>query len=230
MASYDPNIKTVYPAGEGAQGEVAPNTTFTYTVHFQNTGNYPATNIYILDTLDTDLDISTLEILSSTHTMNPIFFGGNKVKFDFPNINLIDSTTNEPLSHGSVTYRIKAKTGLANGTEIKNTAHIYFDYNAAVVTNTTLNTINISLNVNETISEIENTIYPNPVSDMVNISFNENVNGLLQVRDITGRIVYSTNANNTNFLSLNVASWNTGMYEISIAGTPMVNKRFIVAK
>jgi uncharacterized repeat protein (TIGR01451 family) len=230
LASWDPNMKEVYPAGEGATGNIAPNTTLTYTVYFQNTGLYPAADIYILDTIDTDLDMSTLEILGSSHTMNPIIFGGNKIKFDFPNINLIDSTTNEPLSHGYVIYRIKTKTGLANGTQIHNTAHIFFDYNPAVVTNTTLNTIDILLGLEEQVAVVENSIYPNPVSDMVNVSFSQPVSGMLQVRDITGRIVYSNQIKNSSLVSLNVSNWNTGMYEVVVSGSELSSKRFIVAR
>ncbi|MFI5204688.1 MAG: T9SS type A sorting domain-containing protein, partial [Flavobacteriales bacterium] len=133
------------------------------------------------------------------------------------------------LSHGWVTYRIKAKSGLANGTQIDNTAHIFFDYNPAVVTNTTLNTINISLNIEE-IASLENNIYPNPVSDIVNVSFNESVNGLVQVRDVTGRLVYSNVIKNTTLFTLDVSGWNTGMYEISMNGTQLAKKRFVVAR
>jgi uncharacterized repeat protein (TIGR01451 family) len=46
--SYDPNMKEVYPVN------VLPgyDDWFTYTIHFQNTGNAPAFNIRLRDTLD----------------------------------------------------------------------------------------------------------------------------------------------------------------------------------
>jgi len=61
------------------------------------------------------------------------------VEFSFKNILLPDSTTNEPLSHGFVSYKINQKEGLPENTTIENTAYIYFDFNPPIVTNTTNN-------------------------------------------------------------------------------------------
>jgi uncharacterized repeat protein (TIGR01451 family) len=226
---YDPNNKEVMPAGVGVTGKVAPNTEFNYLVNFQNTGTAPAINIFVIDTIDIDLDMTTFEVTGSSHAMDFTFSAGNIVRFDFPNINLIDSNANEPLSHGWVTYRIKAKSGLANGTTIHNTAYIYFDYNAPIVTNTTLNTIDISMNVEE-YSSVDNNIYPNPATDAVNISFNEPINGPVQVLDVTGRVVYEAFVKNTNMLTIKVAGWKTGVYEINVTGTQLTKQRFVVAR
>lgn len=133
VASLDPNNKTVYPTGS-----VIGSDWLTYTVNFQNTGNSYAQHIYILDTLDSNLDESTFQLLSWSHE-NQTIVNGNVVRFNFPNINLPDSNANEPASHGYVQYKIKAKENLAPGAHIYNTAYIYFDFNAPVVTNTTDN-------------------------------------------------------------------------------------------
>ena len=52
------------------------------------------------------------------------------------------------ISHGFITYRIQPKTGLADSTELKNTAFIYFDFNPAIQTNYTLNTFVDELHLN----------------------------------------------------------------------------------
>ena len=57
LLSYDPNRKSVYPVGECVQGYVLEDQELTYTIEFQNTGEAPALNVYIMDTLDTNLDI-----------------------------------------------------------------------------------------------------------------------------------------------------------------------------
>jgi hypothetical protein len=54
---------------------------------------------------------------------------------------LPDSTTNAEESQGFLSYRIAIAQPLETGTEINNTASIYFDNNPAVVTNTTWHTI-----------------------------------------------------------------------------------------
>jgi hypothetical protein len=58
------------------------------------------------------------------------------MEFKFENILLVDSNTNEPLSHGFVRYRIQPKTNFSAGDSITNFAAIYFDFNEPVITNT----------------------------------------------------------------------------------------------
>jgi uncharacterized repeat protein (TIGR01451 family) len=134
--SYDPNDKQVYPPGkiDTAQKELV------YTIRFQNTGNADAQHIYITDTLSSSIDASSFQLLAYSH-LPGVHIDGNKVRFNFPYINLPDSTTNEPSSHGFVQFKVRLKDNLAVGTGINNTAYIYFDFNAPVVTNTTINTI-----------------------------------------------------------------------------------------
>jgi fimbrial isopeptide formation D2 family protein len=128
--SYDPNDKQVSPSGNINAGDW-----LNYTVRFQNTGTALATNIVIRDTLNSNLDVSTIQLLDNSHTCVTQVVG-DAVLFAFTNINLPDSFSNEPGSHGYITYRVKVKNNLAAGFTINNTAHIYFDYNTAVVTNT----------------------------------------------------------------------------------------------
>ena len=147
-ASYDPNIKEVSPAGSvtSSQGLIY------YTIHFQNTGNSFAENIYVWDTIDANLDLNTIQVMSSSHDQfMQVYPNLRAVKFNFRNINLVDSTSDEPNSHGFVQYRIKLKNALSEGTTIHNTASILFDLNTPIVTNTT-NTIicNTPSNITQT--------------------------------------------------------------------------------
>ncbi len=133
--SLDPNDKQTYPIGD-----IAPQEWLTYTVRFQNSGTAEAQHIYIDDTLDMSLDESSFQLLGYSH--EPIVqVKGKAVRFNFPNINLPDSNANEPESHGYVQYKVKLKNSLSIGTQIHNTAYIYFDFNPPVVTNTVTNTI-----------------------------------------------------------------------------------------
>ncbi|MBL0310594.1 MAG: T9SS type A sorting domain-containing protein [Bacteroidetes bacterium] len=133
--AFDPNDKTVSPAGIID----ATNDWLTYTIRFQNTGNDTAIHVYIEDTLDTNLDMASFDLLAFSHPNVTQVLPGGVVKFNFPNIYLPDSIVNEPLSHGYVQYRVKPKSGLPSATHITNTAFIYFDFNAPEVTNTVEN-------------------------------------------------------------------------------------------
>lgn len=142
--SYDPNKKEVYPV------DVLPNYNdwFTYTIHFQNTGSAPAFNIRLRDTLDANLNLETFEVINYSHANTWQIYNKGLV-FNFQNIMLPDSTSNPEGSKGFVQYRIKPKAGMPNGSQIKNTAFIYFDYNAPIVTNTTINHFGIPASLNE---------------------------------------------------------------------------------
>jgi len=84
------------------------------------------------------------------------------VEFSFKNILLPDSTTNEPLSHGFVSYKINPKIGLTENTTIENTASIYFDFNPPIVTNTIQNVMVSELPKTTFIIEPEQVVYVYP--------------------------------------------------------------------
>jgi uncharacterized repeat protein (TIGR01451 family) len=156
--SYDPNMKEVFPVN------VLPGYQdwFTYTIHFQNTGNGPAFNIRLRDTLDTNLDLSSFEVLGYSHPANVSLYG-NVLTVRFNNIMLPDSTSDYEGSMGYFQYRLKPLPNLPNGTQIENTAYIYFDYNAPIVTNTTQNNFQMPVYSKElNAKENDFLIYPNP--------------------------------------------------------------------
>ena len=142
LCSYDPNDKLVYPDRGGPLHPILYSDTLNYTIRFQNTGNYPAQDIYITDYIDPNLDPATLRIISSSHPMQTLFDEDEDLlTFGFPGINLIDSVANEPESHGYVKFSIQPKQDAPVGSLISNTADIFFDANDPITTNTVINTL-----------------------------------------------------------------------------------------
>lgn len=142
FGSYDPNDKQVYPQACGPTGITSPNDSLlTYLIRFQNTGTDTAFNIRVRDTLDPDLDWGTLQMIDASHNYNLTMGPNGELDWFFPNILLLDSNRNEPESHGYILYTIETQPGISIGAGIENTAHIYFDFNPAVITNTTQNTV-----------------------------------------------------------------------------------------
>jgi hypothetical protein len=136
-SSFDPNDLAVSP-----EGFILPCTRLQYKVRFENTGNDTAHNIYVLDTLPADLDPSSLEVVIASHPMNIAVINDgvrNIARFEFPNINLLDSSHHN-LCSGMFIFSIKAISSVADGTDIANQVGIYFDENPAVMTNTVHNT------------------------------------------------------------------------------------------
>ena len=166
--SYDPNRKVATPVGYEQEHYIEINALLEYHIDFQNTGTDTAFNIVIRDTLSSYLDIRSFRRGASSHPYHLEIEGSNVLVFTFPNINLLDSTANEPLSHGYIEYRILPKNNLSNGTVIETTAGIYFDFNPPILTNTTWHTIGevfITVDIDDPYEEaLSLEVYPNPVS------------------------------------------------------------------
>jgi uncharacterized repeat protein (TIGR01451 family) len=179
--SFDPNAKEVYPKTIKESGDW-----LTYTIHFQNTGNDTAYNVFLRDTLSASLDAESFQYLASSNKAG-IQIIGNHVVFLFYNINLPDSATNPKGSEGWVQFRIKTKKNLPLGTAVKNQAAIYFDLNPAIYTNVA--STNITNGIEE-VSELNFTLYPNPNAGQFNLIIPAILtNSKLTISDVLGRVV-----------------------------------------
>jgi uncharacterized repeat protein (TIGR01451 family) len=141
--SYDPNDKLVTPAGMGALGLLEQTTDqLDYTVRFQNTGTDTAFFVVIRDTIDTNvLDPLSFQANGESHPYSLRIEDDRVLVFRFDNINLPDSNTNLAASQGFVAFSMKLQPNLPAGSQIRNSAAIFFDFNAPIITNTTLNTL-----------------------------------------------------------------------------------------
>lgn len=166
--AYDPNDKQVTPSGWGPDNFVSTEASLKYKIRFQNTGTDTAYNIRIIDTIDVNVfDVSSLILGGSSYPYDfEILNDSGKVIFDFffADINLPDSVNNEPLSHGFVNFKINAYDSVQQGTIAQNFADIYFDFNPAIRTNTSLVTLKdtlpsdqnpVSIELNSCITTIE---------------------------------------------------------------------------
>lgn len=225
VASYDPNDKTAYPSGDIDTAQEW----LTYTVRFQNTGNAEAQHIYIMDTLDTDVDVSTFQLLAYSHQPN-VQIKENIVRFNFPNINLPDSFSNEPGSHGYVQYKVKLKENLPIGTTIENTAHIYFDFNPPVVTNTTTNTIAVVQDTTgvgiKQVNALSMNIYPNPANSQVTVTTSQ-AGHTIYMYTAQGQLL-STQAMQSTATTINIEALPSGIYYIELSGTKGTARKKLV--
>lgn len=135
--SYDPNDKTVVPQGITENHYVKPDTRLNYRIRFQNTGTDTAYTVIVTDTLSELMEIESLTMTNTSHDYNLNIVGGKPhvLVWTFNDIDLVDSITDEPNSHGFIKYSISPKAGLTDGTIVNNEADIYFDFNPPVRTN-----------------------------------------------------------------------------------------------
>ncbi|MGB0429433.1 MAG: T9SS type A sorting domain-containing protein [Bacteroidia bacterium] len=204
--AYDPNDKTVWPSREEQNLETLFDEYLKYRIRFQNTGNDTAFNIIITDTINQNLDVSTLKILDHSHKMSVEICEKNTVKFIFRDILLPDSFVNEPESHGFVYYKIKAAKGVKENAIVTNKAHIFFDYNPDIITNKTKNLMVSEFTSIGPSSFSSNNIkvYPNPTSGALYIQLKSaetadiklfNVNGTEIGKSLTDERIHKLHLN-----------------------------------
>ena len=140
VGSFDPNDKYEKNEGRVPLTYVSDGKYLDYLVRFQNLGTDTAFNIVVLDTLSEKLDLSTLQVIATSHSYK-VTLTGNILTWTFNNIKLPHSAINEPASHGYIAYRIVPLNSVALGDTIHNTASIYFDFNLPVQTNNAFTTI-----------------------------------------------------------------------------------------
>ncbi len=208
--SFDPNDKLVTYAGAYTEGYVYDTTSFEYTIRFQNTGTDTAFTVRIEDVISKNLDLTTINFIDASHEFTPSI-SGDTVKWLFENILLADSNTNEPASHGFVRFSIEQKPGNLSGTEIRNKAAIYFDFNDPVITNEIVSTVN-----NDIVTELKHEIsyqtqgivsaYPNPAR--TSISINAEGNGIFELYNATGSQVLKTREKE----NIHIESLKSGVY------------------
>ena len=111
--SFDPNEMLV-DATTITPTEVTVGKALGYTVHFQNTGSAPAVNVVVRDTLDTDLDLSTFQMVGATHPY-VLTIDDRVATWTFNNIMLPDSSTDAEASRGGLHFRCALRQNVVPG-------------------------------------------------------------------------------------------------------------------
>ena len=176
--AIDPNDILVSPKGYGEEGYILPDQQLTYTIRFENIGNFAAQNVSISDNIPQELDINTFKIVSTSHENIATEIIDNKITFKLENVFLPPTAIDSNESQGYVTFSILPKQGLAEETKIKNNAVIGFDEEKLMMTNTVINTIQ-SKEKEQEMTVVQ--LYPNPTNDVAFIRL-EHTKGLEYTR------------------------------------------------
>ena len=194
MAAYDPNSKTSFP--QGAIKE--PVEKIDYTIQFQNLGDYKATTVRVVDTLDSRLPIEYIRIKGTSHPKPySLEVRNNVLIWIFKGINLPDSASDPEGSKGYISYEAKVKSAfLKQGDQIDNKAEIYFDYEKPIVTNLASVYLRnetssiVPFSSKEAIKSLM--AYPNPFGSQITIENNANEATILFVYNIQGKLISET--------------------------------------
>ncbi len=218
--SYDPNDKTARTSTGWSDMQYFMDTDewIDYTIRFQNTGTDTAFTVVITDTLDVDLDMTSFEQGASSHAVEVAFRAGRVVKWTFNTILLPDSNTNELLSHGLVSFRIRPRNGIQIGDELENTAGIYFDFNPPIITNTTSHVVDFSTGIQAQAQGQEQLrLLPNPATDVLNVILADGADSAFELLTMDGRKIQLPTTRRANGFQLDLLSLTAGLYMIRTA-------------
>lgn len=214
--SYDPNNKEAIPHGITKSKYISPGTEINYIINFQNEGTDTAYTVIIVDTLDTSADLSSFVDGASSHPYVRTVSGSGKpvITWTLSDINLPSKQTNEEKSMGFVKFKIKPGTDI-EGSTIENKAHIYFDFNLPIETNSIVHTIsNYSYVFEDLETEKQVTIVtanktpktfvaafsPNPFTINSQLSLNQKGRFTISLYDISGNERFTDVAQNGKYL------------------------------
>ncbi len=214
--SYDPNDKTMLGGSFITPTQVADGDYMHYLIRFQNSGNDTAFTVIVRDTLSSNLQWSTFEMVNASHPYTLTIQDNNILKWDFDHINLPDSNVNEPASHGYIVYKIKPLSSLALGASILNTANIYFDFNLPIKTNTE-STIVSPVGIKENPGSLSGIkIFPNPNNGEFIIDLGAQYEKLeIKISNTLWQVLDQQTLTNQRFVNASISE-KSGMYFIQI--------------
>jgi Leucine-rich repeat (LRR) protein len=208
--SFDPNDKTCLEGNTITPEMVGKY--LHYLIRFQNSGTAAAENIVVKDIIDTTkFDLASLQLTSSSHPQ-VTKITGNKVEFQFENINLPAEIDDALGSNGYVAFKIKTKNNLVLGNSVSNKADIFFDYNFPIETNTATTTVAL-LGVN-TFENTSVNVTPNPTNNIVHITSTGNISSV-KLFDVQGRVLETLTAN-AEAVDFDLSQKSSGVYFMKV--------------
>lgn len=224
VAAWTVNAKKAAPRGYGTTHAIDPNRQLEYHIRFQNSTGGTVQNILVIDTLDPNLDPSTLRMGVSSHPYTWSLSDQGILQIYFNQILLPDLNTDEGASHGFIKFSIQQDPDLPLKTLIHNTAFISFDQYALQQTNTTFHTVDedfiMDVRVNPPLDKVTLSVYPNPLEMQATVR----VNGAsfdrltLRVLDATGRLLDEQFSDYEQEIILKRGKLGPGIYFIQLMG------------
>ncbi|MBK8338874.1 MAG: T9SS type A sorting domain-containing protein [Flavobacteriales bacterium] len=215
--SYDPNVKEVRTSsGESnTQYIIGTDEWLQYTIHFQNTGTDTAFTVVVTDTLPAGLDLSTFEQGATSHPFTVDFLADRLVRWTFTDILLPDSTTNEALSHGLTSFRIRLVPPVVPNMVITNNADIFFDFNPPIRTPEAVVVTEMTTDISTTTTADALRIVPNPAHDRITVLGTYQA-ARIRILAMDGRIVLEQPLMSGN-ASVDISALAAGSYLVEVA-------------
>jgi hypothetical protein len=225
-SSFDPNDKRMmrHRTGDEFEGGIYVNDNqLEYIIRFQNTGTAPARRVVVRDTIESNLLPETINGLLTSHNGTAHIEDNNIFVMTFDNIYLPEAAVDLAGSQGYIKFNIMRTAGLPIGTAIRNSAAIYFDYNAPIITNTTISTLEEEIvSVENLTNALQVQIMPNPFDAILTAQYELQNQGKVSIRlyNALGQVALESNIGTQTAgqhnISLSTAQLSSGIYWLQI--------------
>ena len=222
--SYDPNTKTVFPAGSMPVGDVLSGEPLTYRIDFENTGVANAIDVVVRDVLPAELQLSSVQVLASSFPYNVRINYPRELQFDFNGINLTPVLSDPANSRGYIIFRATPIPSTPVGTLISNSARIYFDNNLPILTpSAEVLIVSSTTGIADWMTSASPALHiaPNPATEEVNVALPSGISGQVElcVYALDGKIVHRESAqrSGSEALRMDVRSLHPGMYLLVVS-------------
>jgi hypothetical protein len=212
VAAYDPNSKQSNPEGIVYN----PVSIIQYQINFQNYGTDTAYRVLVVDSFLPNFPLEKLQMTTASHKYHLTVRPGNVLIWEFDNIKLPPTKENVAKSSGFIAFEAPLRSQTKPGQIVSNRAHIYFDYQKAVITDWN-DIIHGKAGIGvKAVDPVKSgiKIYPNPTSGDIRVICVAKI-GKGLIMDAAGAVVLQFDVT-SNQCDLNLNALAPGMYFLRI--------------
>lgn len=227
--SYDPNDKHGTPF-RGGKNPTYNGEEINYTIRFENLGNDTAFDIRVEDSIGDLFDLNSFRFIQSSHKVTRYYTTSDRrIVFEMDDIQLPSVEQDTVQNKGFVQFSISPLEDLSIGTELHNTAGIFFDFNDPVITNTTRHTLEedlLSSNNNIGLkNDFDFALVPNPARHSITLESLNSIDYCVFINAQGQQVKKQSNS----FSSIDISALAPGFYLVlAYSGESYSKQRLII--
>lgn len=202
-------------------------TDLSYTITFANYGTDTVRTVYVIDTLDLNIAMQYTQETGASHPYTTQVLNGPPgsnlgiLIWTFPNIKLSPNPgkyTDFVGDKGFISFKVKLKSGLTEGTRIYNKASVVFDLEEFHQTNQVEAKISNSVGIKpvDDASQNQVSVYPNPVNNLLNIKTGEHSVSRWILYNNVGAVTLSGISDGRAITTLSTEGISQGIYHLEL--------------
>jgi hypothetical protein len=198
----------------------------TYVISFANFGNSLVNNVFVIDTIDLNVDMQYIQEIGSSHPYTTKVISGppgsnyGVLVWTFMNANLKPNpgrASDFIGDKGFISFKVKLKSSLSDNTVIKNKADVIYDYSDFNTTNTVYSQVDFSLGIGQ-LADYNNAamkLFPNPARNLLTIETELQTGFDWIIYDIRGIELMKGLSTNSSYTA-DLSELSIGMYILKV--------------